>query len=205
MSTTTQWSAPISTPSDLRLDLKQRRQSVSTVRRLLSEQRAINTLTRSKIFRGSKSIAAYISVNAEFTTGNLLLEILRRDKTLYLPVLEGAHPHHMRFARLDSNSRLKKNRFGIPEPVHGKSIPAQRLDLVILPLLGFDRVGNRLGMGGGYYDRTFAFCKQARRLARPYLMGLAYDVQQVDALATQPWDVPLDAVLTESGIRYFTV
>ena len=190
--------------SDLRLDLKQRRQSVSAVRRLLAEQRAINSMTRSRIFRRSKSIAAYISVNTEFTTGNLLLEILRRHKILYLPVLEGAHQDHMQFTRLDMNSRLKKNRFGIPEPLHGKNIPAQRLDLVILPLLGFDQLGNRLGMGGGYYDRTFAFCKQSKRTARPFLLGLAYDVQQVDTLAAQPWDVPLDAVLTESGIRYFS-
>lgn len=203
MSTTAQWSAPISSNAKLRADLKQRRQKISTHQRLSAQQRAIVFLTQSRLFHGSKAIAAYISVKAEFPTNHLLLEILRRNKQLYLPVLEGAHQGHMKFNQLCAGSQLQKNRFGIPEPVNGKKIAPKRLDLVIMPLLGFDKKGHRLGMGGGYYDRTLAFSLQKKPMARPFLLGLAYDTQEVSALQAQPWDVPLNAVLTESGIRHF--
>jgi 5-formyltetrahydrofolate cyclo-ligase len=77
----------------------------------------------------------------------------------------------------------------------------QQLDAVIVPLLGFDNNGNRLGMGGGYYDRSFAFRKQRRAWRRPLLIGVAYSFQQVDAIQTEPWDIPLDAVITEQEFR----
>jgi len=75
-----------------------------------------------------------------------------------------------------------------------------RLDLVIMPLLGFDPRGGRLGMGGGYYDSHFAFRRHGWRHRKPWLLGLGYDVQRCDRLVLNPWDVPLDAVLTESGL-----
>lgn len=187
----------------MRHAFKAKRHTVSAIRRMQAEKRACQFLVRSTLFRTSESIAAYISVKSEFRTRFLLETIMRQHKKLYLPVLQDAPQQSMQFIRYTTSSRLKQNRYGIPEPQAGKKLPAQRLDLVIMPLLGFDAHGNRLGMGGGYYDRSFAFCMHISPLARPFLLGLAYDVQEVNTLDVQPWDVPLDAVLTESGIRYF--
>jgi 5-formyltetrahydrofolate cyclo-ligase len=88
------------------------------------------------------------------------------------------------------------NRFAIPEP-SGVVVPLDELALVLVPLVGFDPDGHRLGSGAGYYDRTFA---GHRRGDRPFLIGVAYDLQRVERIDAAPWDVPLDAVVTETGI-----
>lgn len=188
----------------LRPELKARRKATSSFYRIQSEKRACQFLSTSSLFRRSRYVAAYISHNNEFPTGQLLDLIQRHDKPLFLPVLEDDVEPRLRFMQYKQNSRLKKNRFGIPEPQHGTVLPAQRLDLVITPLLGFDAQGNRLGMGGGYYDRTFKFLNATHSLKRPFLLGLAFETQQVDALDAQPWDIPLNGILTESGLRYFS-
>lgn len=188
----------------LRSELKTRRKATSPFYRIQSEKRACQFLSVSSLFQHSRYIAAYINHNNEFPTGRLLDLIQRHDKPLFLPVLEDSGEPQLRFIQYQQNSRLKKNRFGIPEPQQGTTLPAQRLDLVITPLLGFDYRGNRLGMGGGYYDRTFKFLKTTGSLKRPFLLGLAFDAQQVDALDAQPWDVPLDGILTESGLQNFS-
>ena len=103
----------------------------------------------------------------------------------------------LRFAPWRPGDPLVTNRFGIPEPdLSADSLlaPAE-MALVVVPLLGFTRSGQRLGMGGGFYDRTFAFRRE--RAAPPWLVGAAYSFQQLDSLDAQPWDVPLDAIATE--------
>src|SRR5687767_13746260 len=92
---------------------------------------------------------------------------------------------------------MRRNRFGIPEPT-GRRCAPQQLDLVLLPLVAFDRRGARLGMGGGFYDRTFAFLRVAGR-RKPRLVGLAHHFQEVAQLPREPWDVPLAAIVTERG------
>jgi 5-formyltetrahydrofolate cyclo-ligase len=107
---------------------------------------------------------------------------------------------------------LLPNHFSIPEPVsRGRGmVKLSRLDLVLTPLVGFDAQGNRLGMGGGFYDRSFAFLRRRQSWRKPRLLGLAFDLQEVNAqtgdqteggLARQAWDVPLDGVVTESGVK----
>lgn len=119
----------------------------------------------------------------------------RRGKSLWLPVLQAVPAGTLRFARWQKGSRMHRNRFGIPEPA-GVRLPVTSLDLVLLPLVGFDQAGGRLGMGGGFYDRTLAF--KARQPARqPRLIGLAHACQQVDSLERAGWDIGLDAVVTD--------
>ena len=94
-----------------------------------------------------------------------------------------------------------KNIYGIEEP---KLIPDQRrnawsLGLVFLPLVAFDTQGNRMGMGGGYYDRTFSFKKQNKSLRGPDLIGLAHEIQKVESLPVENWDIPLSTIITGSG------
>ena len=107
------------------------------------------------------------------------------------------------FAPWRSGDGLATNRFGIPEPdvPQGAWLRPEEMHLVLVPLLAFDAVGHRLGTGGGFYDRSFAFRITAP--APPRLVGVGYGFQQVDALGAEHWDVPLDAALTDDGSRRF--
>lgn len=128
----------------------------------------------------------------------------QRDKEIYLPVLQ-KHTRHMMFAPYGPKTRLKNNRFGIPEPdvPRNKMHAPKALDLVIVPLVAFDDSGNRMGMGGGYYDRSFSFLRFAMEPRHPRLVGAAHELQRVPQLEAQEWDVPLDSVVTEAGFQRF--
>ena len=114
-----------------------------------------------------------------------------------LPVLQA--DRQLRFAPWRSGEPLVSNRYGIPEPdlAPEQTLAATELDLLVLPLTGFDARGNRLGMGGGWYDRSLAF--RRGRPPPPWLVGAAFALQQVDALAVQPWDIRLDAVCCDTA------
>jgi 5-formyltetrahydrofolate cyclo-ligase len=104
----------------------------------------------------------------------------------------------LQFAPWRPGEALVANRFGIPEPAEAQPLPAEAMALIVLPLVGFDATGQRLGMGGGWYDRSLAF-RRDRTAPPPWLVGVGFALQQIDALPVEPWDVPLDAVCTESN------
>jgi len=144
----------------------------------------------------ARRIAAYLAVNGEIDCAGLIQTAWNRGREVYLPVLQGKALLFRRYCR---NTQLVPNRFGIPEPTGEPLLSAMALDVVIAPLVAFDQVGNRLGMGGGFYDRTFSFLRYRKIWRHPKLIGFAYDMQQVNNLTAQSWDVPLDAVVTESS------
>lgn len=109
----------------------------------------------------------------------------------------------MRFGRMFAGTPMTSNRYGIPEPVDAKPLHARQLDLLLMPLVGFDLAGRRLGMGGGYYDATLAFLRHRRHWRKPRLVGVAFECQRVETLPHDPWDMPLDAVLTEKRLYRF--
>lgn len=153
-----------------------------------------------KPFRQSKRIAFYHAVNGEIDPRPLLDEALSRGKTPYLPILRRDTVTGLWFAPYQHNSKLQLNRFGIPEPVcvQRQLIKPWALDLVFVPLVAFDDQGHRLGMGGGYYDRTFAFKLQRSHLTGPVMVGLAHNLQHRPSIASNPWDIALDWVITET-------
>ncbi|PKL94780.1 MAG: 5-formyltetrahydrofolate cyclo-ligase, partial [Gammaproteobacteria bacterium HGW-Gammaproteobacteria-8] len=120
-------------------------------------------------------------------------------RRIWLPVVDGDDMH---FHRWQPGVEMRPNRFGIPEPVGSRRCPAERLELVLTPLVAYSSNGNRLGMGAGYYDRAFEFLRRDPA-AGPWLVGVAYGLQQVDSLPVEPWDVPLGAVITERGLQVF--
>jgi 5-formyltetrahydrofolate cyclo-ligase len=138
--------------------------------------------------------------------------IWQLGKICYLPVIHSYHlqSHELdeailQFARYQANTMLHQNRYGILEPVDSSEyVRTCDLDLVVMPLVGFDALGNRLGTGGGYYDRTFAFSMDTKD-KRPFFLGIAFAIQQVEELHADPWDVSLDAVITEQGMMKFKV
>ena len=125
----------------------------------------------------------------------LLARAQRRRKAIYLPVLRPGN--RLGFRQWRRGEILKPNRYGIPEPQRGRLRPAWSLGMIILPLVGFDRRGGRLGMGGGFYDRTLARATTSLALRRPLMLGLAHSCQEVAKIPRDPWDHAVDAVLTE--------
>lgn len=108
-------------------------------------------------------------------------------------------PNRLWFSEYRSGDRLIHNRYGIIEPDirRRKPVAAWGLDLVLVPLVAFDKTGNRIGMGGGFYDRTFAYLISGNTWYKPKLIGVAHELQQLNSIQPNPWDVPLDGIVTE--------
>jgi 5-formyltetrahydrofolate cyclo-ligase len=148
------------------------------------------------LLRGSHRIAVYLSARSELSTAPLIDALLRRGLRVYAPVT--LRDHAMRFVPLRRTTPLRRGALGLPQPAATRgACRIGELDAIVLPLLGFDADGRRLGNGGGFYDRALARNRLPRR---PHLIGYAFAAQQVDALPDEPWDVPLDTVVTERGI-----
>lgn len=151
-------------------------------------------------FHHALHIAAYWPVKGEMDTYPLIDQALRYNKHVYLPVIvEG---DSMMFAPYEKDMPMKKNRFGIPEPdVAADQLVAPRdMDIVIVPLVVFDSNGHRLGMGGGFYDRTFSFLNEDPHAAKPCLIGAAHEFQHTSEIPAHPWDVPTRMVATEERV-----
>lgn len=170
-------------------------------------------LTQLRIYRTAKNIAVYLPFKSEFPTQSIIQSNLKMGKRTFVPKITSTRRSKMQFVELDHgiakrflkdncrNQLLAKNTLGIDEPENSfVSIKAQSIDIIFVPLLGFDTQGSRLGMGGGYYDRALAFKKSLQKIPKPYLIGLAYQAQHIEKLQTESWDVSLDAVITEDKI-----
>jgi len=178
----------------LRRELRQRRSDLSAQQ----QRRAAAALPR--VVAGlpgwaeAACVALYMPAHSEIDTAPLAAEMRRMGKSLYLPVLQPGDT--LAFAAWDASLPLCRNRFNIPEPDGAaKRCAPGSLDIVFMPLLGWDRRGGRLGMGGGFYDRALA------GVAGPLRVGLAHDCQRVARVPCEPWDVALDFVATGSGLR----
>jgi 5-formyltetrahydrofolate cyclo-ligase len=191
----------LSSPARLRSQIRARRCALSRRQQRIHSTALTKRLCRTAIFRNSSRIALYLPADGEIGTDLILARILRRHKCCYLPVLRPRPQRALWFAEYRNGDRLDSNRYNIAEPRirQRPPIPPWGLDLILLPLVAFDRAGNRLGMGGGYYDRTLAFLTIRRYWRRPKLIGLAHELQRVEGLKAQPWDVPLDGVVTEKN------
>jgi len=179
--------------------MRRQRRRLRPWQRRRAAQRLVAAVRRLPVWRQARHVAAYMPADGEIDVLPLLREARRQGKRTYLPVL---HPlgRGLRFRPWAPGSPMRANRFGIPEPRarrHERS--GRRLDLVLAPLVAFDDHGNRLGMGGGFYDRTFAFRSRLARWRRPRLVGVGYAFQRVPRLERRHWDVRLDTVLTEAG------
>jgi 5-formyltetrahydrofolate cyclo-ligase len=144
-----------------------------------------------------RRIAAYLARDGEIDPAPFARRLARRGRALFLPRIDplAGGSDRMRFAPWDAGAPMTRNRFGIGEPSTPCTVPAWTLDVVLVPLVAFDRAGGRLGMGGGFYDRTFAALRPAPR--RPLLVGVAHALQEVPHVPMAGHDVPLDAVATE--------
>jgi 5-formyltetrahydrofolate cyclo-ligase len=189
----------------LRRTMRQRRQALSAHQQQAAAHALDRVLGRDPLFRNSQHIAIYLPNDGELDLQPLLLRALSMGKRCYLPVLSPLYHNRLWFAPYHADSTLSLNRFGIPEPDcnYSQMRTVWTLDLLLTPLVAFDDQGNRLGMGGGFYDRTLAYLTRRQRWRKPRLLGTAHAFQQVENLPHESWDIPLDGVVTEKGILNF--
>lgn len=182
----------------LRRQLRQARRRLSPAQQRQAARQLYRQLAHHPLFRRTRHIALYLPNDGEIDPRPLLLEAQRRGKATYLPVLKAWPRTRMVFQRIMPGERLKPNRFGIPEPAYrpARQRPAWALDLMLMPLVGFDEHGGRLGMGGGFYDRSLAYRSMRKKGHKPTLLGLAHECQKVDHLPLASWDVCLQATVT---------
>lgn len=157
-------------------------------------ERALNVASIDR----AQHIALFLSVDGELNTRPLIARLWQQHKQVYLPVLHPFSAGNLLFIRYTPETLLTPNRLRIPEPPLDvrQIIPLDQLDVMFVPLVAFDKQGQRLGMGGGFYDRTLQYWRSHRFLP----IGLAHDCQQVDTLPTESWDIPLPAMLTPSRL-----
>jgi 5-formyltetrahydrofolate cyclo-ligase len=186
----------------LRRQLKAARNAVSTTLRRHAARASVRLILRHGLLLRAQRIGFYLPNGGEFDSHPLLNQALLMQRECYLPLVP-TRGRILRFGRIGRNTRMTTNRYGIAEPVDARPLRARQLDLLLIPLVGFDDQGYRLGMGGGYYDATLAFMHHRRLWRKPRLVGVAYECQRVELLPHDPWDMPLDAVLTERQLYRF--
>ena len=184
----------------LREHLKLKRKNLSNKESHDMSHAISQKIIRSKWIRQHKNVGIYHPVNGEANTLQLIEFMWSINQQVFLPII---NKKYLLFSKLNPDSKLKKNCFGIPEPsiTREDQVFTNDLDMVFVPLVAFDLNGFRIGMGSGYYDRTFK--NKLKMTKSPVLIGLAYEFQKQECLNHQPWDVPLDMVVTELNTYKF--
>lgn len=184
----------------LRHSLRQQRLGLSARDKTIANRHVHRQTVHFQPFQTAKHIAAYLAQDAEISPASILVHAHRSGKQLWLPRVGPRHT--LSFHRYRPGDRLVRNRYGIPEPAqHTEQRELLAMDLVLVPLVACDRAGNRLGMGGGFYDRALRWIRP--RLRTPLLLGLAYNFQVVDVLPSERWDRRIDAIATDERLLQF--
>ncbi|OKP28715.1 5-formyltetrahydrofolate cyclo-ligase [Serratia fonticola] len=180
----------------IRNEIRQRRRALTPAQQHDFAQQIASNIAQHPRIQAARHIAAFLSFDGELDTGPLIERLWQLDKQVYLPVLHPFSPGNLLFLHYTAQTPLVSNRFKILEPALDVRhvLPVSLLDVVLTPLVAFDSAGQRLGMGGGFYDRTL----QNWQHAGPYPLGIAHDCQQVSALPVEQWDIPLPEIITPS-------
>lgn len=188
----------------LRQTLRRRRRALSPLAQHQASLALCRRLRQLPEVQRARHVALYLPNDGEIDPCPLIPWLTQRGVRIYLPVLKPLSDNRLWFVHYHPGTPMRRNRFGIPEPHtrHGahraRRLATWALELILLPLVGFDEQGQRLGMGGGFYDRSLAFTQ--RPGPRPRLIGLAHECQRVERLPAAPWDVPLDAIASDQQI-----
>lgn len=184
-----------------RNEIRNKRKALSSEEIIAHSQNVLSTLMSHPFLQESRTIASYMSFAGEIDTITLNRQLKAQDHNICLPIVNPKLKGIMDFYSYDNEDELVMNSFKILEPVKDEHhyISPQRLDMILVPLVGFNEKGDRLGMGGGFYDRMLK-----KVSANCLLLGLAYDFQLVPELKGQHWDMPLDEIITPSKHYIFT-
>ena len=191
------------TRAEIRNAVRDARNAISVERRAELSQRICDRVMQLKAYQQSQNVAAFLAFDGEADPMHLMQQAVMEGKKVFVPLVVGK-TEPLRFAPWTPDGPQKPNRFGIMEPQVDQSelLDSQTLDFVVTPLVAFDDSCNRIGVGGGYYDRTFAFLNDVGEddAGRPLLCGFALAAQRVSIIEAEPWDVRLDFVATESEL-----
>lgn len=184
--------------NQMRKEILAKRKNLDESFQAEASQKICDHIFSLNIFKEAKHVAIYFANNGEVNPK----KILSAEKKFYLPILDPKKPNHLLFQSYNNDEILKPNQYGIPEPSLNvnKLIEPEKLDCVLVPLVAFDNEGNRLGMGVGYYDRTFSFLQHKTRPHKPVLIGLAYSFQKIPTYTPENWDIPLDIIVTDHEV-----
>jgi 5-formyltetrahydrofolate cyclo-ligase len=186
----------------IRKHIRAQRRSLSTADHGHRSRLAAKAVAGLPMFRAGTRIALYLPFDRETDTAALIGAARRRGVRLFVPVIVDRRHSRIRFYPLDGKTR--RGVFGIAVPSSlARPLPSRWLNLIVVPLVGVDTAGRRLGMGGGFYDRALEFRRRRRHWAGPHLVGLAFDCQRTDLKFAEPWDLRLDSLATESGLQRY--
>jgi len=187
--------------TSLRQLLRKKRNEIRLADRAKFDYSINQSLLNTGLLLRSSSIATYLANDGEPAL-NLFIRTCSSTRCRhYLPILDR---QRLKFSSYSWGDKLKNNSFNIPEPTNRHYFPANLFPTILIPLVGFDEQGHRLGMGGGYYDRSLSFMLNPSCKKKPLLIGIAYSSQMVSKIERQTWDVPLDAIITELGLMCFS-
>jgi len=185
----------------LRRALRARRRAITGPDREIAARRVARLADGAGLLRPGRRIGLYLDMAEELPTRPLIDRARSRGCIIFLPRILSVR--HSRMAFFEAGTRMRVGPFGILESAGGRRAKARDMDVVFLPLVGFDARGERMGMGRGFYDRFFAHRRRLHVWRRPLLIGVAYSVQQVDALPVAAHDVRLDGIVTECSMHWF--
>lgn len=196
--------------AQIRKTIRKRRKSLTEhEQQLFARKLANHVLTHIKAIKSDDTqtnlkIAIFLSMDGEIGTNDTIQALWQQNCEVYLPRIHPFNPKQLIFLRYEHHTKLIKSKLGMFEPELNcqQLCPVSELDIIFTPLVAFDAKGHRLGMGGGFYDRTLAPLDNQNSAAnyKPRIIGLAHNCQQVEQVPTQSWDLPLSQIITPNGL-----
>lgn len=183
--------------TSMRLAIREARQHLDDDDQAAASMAVMARLARLNVLRQATRVAGYRAVRGELDIDAAMLLLAERGASVTVPRVNG---EHLEFVRWAEGQAVQAGSFGIPEPIDGDVVPLARHDVVLAPLVAFDRSGNRLGQGGGFYDRALGRADRSSLV----VIGVAHAIQEVPEVLTEPWDIGIDAVVTEDETIEFT-
>lgn len=187
----------MSSNAEVRASIKQMRSRLKPDFQKKASQQILQKLMTLPQFNKASQVASYLAYAGEVPTTSIIDHIWQQGKTCFLPVLQTTPNKHLTFHAYGKDTPLSPNQYHIDEPATSFQITLTDLDVVIVPLVAFDQNCHRLGMGAGFYDRTFALRK---RQDSPLLIGIAYEMQKIATITPNDWDIAMDFIVTEEQI-----
>lgn len=187
----------------IRQQIRATRRALSNEQQLSASEALLQRLTKLEKVKEASRIAISLAFDGEIDTRSFIDWCWKNNKQVYLPVVHPFSKGNLLFLHYTSTTKMTNNQYGIIEPKLNQQqiCPVKELDLLFTPLVAFDKQGNRIGMGGGYYDRTLA--PWFEQQTGPYPIGLAHDCQYVDQLPIESWDIPLQEIITPAKRHLF--
>ena len=168
---------------------------MSPEERARASEEICNRVISSGIFFSSHSIGCYLPTIDEVDTRSIIERGWRANKRIFVPVLRKGR--QMSFREISPDTPLQMNAYGVWEPLTGEVMSPGRLDIAIAPTVAYDDDNNRIGMGGGYFDRCFSYLRHRKNWLRPKLIGVAFQCQKVEKISPNAWDIRLYRVFSD--------